>query len=148
MRQWSKHIRKGKAGHSIGITGDSLTKQHKCNMSRTLPNSLVPHLQGVLGVPEFESKLECCRQRWLRCVRSSQFLLVPATGQEDVRSWQSSWHWLRKAGAPRVPTPPLALFPEALPLVLPAPAPWAASGPTPRPRPHSAPRASTVAAQP
>ena len=37
MRPWksfcsSRHIRKGKAGHSIGITGDSLTKQQKCNM--------------------------------------------------------------------------------------------------------------------
>ena len=43
-------------------------------------------------------KLECFRQRWLRCVCSSQLLLAPATGQEDVRSWQScrsSWHWRR-----------------------------------------------------
>ena len=37
MRQWksfciSMHIRKGKAGHSVGITRDSLTKQQKCNM--------------------------------------------------------------------------------------------------------------------
>ena len=37
MRQWKRfcmymHIRKGKAGHSVGITRDSLTKQQKCNM--------------------------------------------------------------------------------------------------------------------
>lgn len=31
-------------------------------------------------------------------MRSSQLLLAPATGQEDVRRWQScrsSWHWRR-----------------------------------------------------
>ena len=38
----------GKAGHSIGITGDSLTKQQSATWSRTSPNSLVPQLQGVL----------------------------------------------------------------------------------------------------
>ena len=37
MRQWksfciSMHIRKGKAGHSVGTTRDSLTKQQKCKM--------------------------------------------------------------------------------------------------------------------
>jgi hypothetical protein len=53
MRQWkssciSKHIRKGKADHSIGITGDSLTSSTSATWSRTSPYSLVPQLQGVL----------------------------------------------------------------------------------------------------
>ena len=105
MRQWKcfciiMHIRKGKAGHSVGITRDSLTKQQKCNMEPDFVQftGSTATRRALAACQNSKCKLECFRHRWLRCVCSSQLLLAPATGQEEVRSWQScrsSWHWRR-----------------------------------------------------
>ncbi len=96
MQQWKSfcifmHIRKGKAGHSVGITRDSLTKQQKCNMKPDFAQftGSTATRRALAACQNYKSKLECFRQRWLRCVCSSQLLFAPATGQEDVRSWES-----------------------------------------------------------
>ena len=104
MRQWkssciSKHIRKGKADHSIGITGDSLTSSTSATWSPTSPFSLVPQLQGVLWRrARILKQVEVLQKEVVSLRVQLAALACTSTGQEEVRSWQScrsSWHWRR-----------------------------------------------------
>ena len=104
MRQWksfciSMHIRKGKAGHSIGITGDSLTKQQKCNME--------PDFAQFTGSTATRRALAACqiskaswnasgRDGFAACAaRSSCLHQLQARRTCSWQSCRSSWHWRR-----------------------------------------------------